>query len=520
MTAGYLLDAIGFSINAPILAMTAVAAAAAALASTRRHPEPRHRAASVLLALVVAGVFAYAMWLASPAFLPVTNGPDVVHHLQLIHVIARTWRLPHDPATGPFLLEMRGYTPGSHMLAAAIGAWLRVDPLRVVYPLAALFVALKAGLLYELTRRLIDGDRGSWLALAAPLLVFVPATYFVGALVGFFYYAQVISETFAVGVLLFALSFAQHGRSRDLVFASAAALGVVLSWPVWIGPCALAIAGALACRPLPWRTRGVALVTVLLPAAAFVALHRWRNPGYGGIVAAPGAIDAPSWTALGPAFVLLAIGGAAVALRSQGGRVLVVFLAASLAQCAALVLVAARAGTGSYYMAFKMVYLAVVPAAALAALALAWTAGWLAARVPRSRAVTAWLPLVVAALLVRGRVTVRPVHGSLSLDANEVGHWAREHVPPACVDYFSRYWLTGYWLHLDVLGNPRESERMSHESFELADANAKWIEGRGLPYAIVEDLPSIPRDVRVDMVPVYRSGPFVLVSNRRPAACR
>jgi hypothetical protein len=121
---------------------------------------------------------------------------------------------------------------------------------------------------------------------------------------------------------------------------------------------------------------------------------------------------------------------------------------------------------------------------------------------------------------VRGRVTVRPVHGSLSLDANEVGQWAREHVPPACVDYFSRYWLTGYWLHLDVLGNPRESERMSHESFELADANAKWIEGRGLPYAIVEDLPSIPRDVRVDMVPVYRSGPFVLVSNRRPAACR
>jgi hypothetical protein len=88
------------------------------------------------------------------------------------------------------------------------------------------------------------------------------------------------------------------------------------------------------------------------------------------------------------------------------------------------------------------------------------------------------------------------------------------------VDYFSRYWLTGYWLHLDVLGNPRVADRMSHETFELRDAAAKWIEGRGLPFAIVEDLPSIPRDVRVDMVPLYQRDRFVLVRNLRPVVCR
>jgi hypothetical protein len=521
MTAGYLLDAVGLSIHASILAAAGLAAAIAALVSMPRQPDRPDRAASVLLVLVVAGVFAYAMRIAWPAFLPVTTGPDVVHHLQLIHFIARTGRLPHDPATAPLLAEMRGYTPGSHILAAAIGDWLRVDPLRVVYPLAALFVGIKAGMLYEVTRRLLDAAYGSLLALAAPLLVFVPGTFAVGALVTFFFYSQVLSETFAVGVLLFAIAWVQHGRWRDLVLASACALGVVLSWPIWIGPCAVAIAVALACRPLSWPARGAALVTTLLPAATFVAFHQWRNPGYGGIVAARGATDVPSWAALGPAFVVLAIGGALVALRGRGGRVLTVFLAAAVAQGVALALVAVRAGTGSPYMALKMVYLTVVPAAALAALALAWLARWLGARAPsRGRAVAACLPLAVAVLLVRGRVSVRPVHGSLSLDADAVGQWAGAHVPPGCIDYFSRYWLTGYWLHLDVLGNPRESQRMSHESFERADAIAKWIEGRGLPYAIVEDLASVPRDARVDMVPVYRSGAFALVSNRRPAACR
>jgi hypothetical protein len=97
--------------------------------------------------------------------------------------------------------------------------------------------------------------------------------------------------------------------------------------------------------------------------------------------------------------------------------------------------------------------------------------------------------------------------------------WARDHVPPACIDYFTGYWLTAYWLHLDVLGNPRASERARDETFELRDAAAKWIEGRGLPFAIVEDMQAIPREIRPEMVPLHREGTFVLVQNRGAAAC-
>ena len=89
-------------------------------------------------------------------------------------------------------------------------------------------------------------------------------------------------------------------------------------------------------------------------------------------------------------------------------------------------------------------------------------------------------------------------------------------MPPGCVDYFSRHWLTGYWLHLDVLGNPRLSDRIRAETFEFPDAVGKWIQGKGLPYAIVEDLAAIPRDARVDMIPLREFGAAALVRNARP----
>jgi hypothetical protein len=82
----------------------------------------------------------------------------------------------------------------------------------------------------------------------------------------------------------------------------------------------------------------------------------------------------------------------------------------------------------------------------------------------------------------------------------------------------TRGWLTGYWLHLDVRGNPRLSDRMRQETFEFRDTVGKWIEGKGLPYAIVEDLAALPRDARVDMIPLREFPPAALVQNARPGS--
>jgi hypothetical protein len=522
MAAGYALDSAGARIHPAVLAAVAAGVLAAMFVTRPRVAPPERRVVATLLgALVAAGMLAYALWIASPSLLPVTNGPDVVHHLQLVHLIARTGRLPHDPALGGYLLEMMGYTPGAHILTAAVAAWLRVDPLRVVYPLAAVFVALQAGLLFTVTRR-VSGTGGVAFgaAVAAPVLALAPAAYSIGAFVQFFYFGQVISQTFAVGMLAGSLAWIDSRRARDLVVVSLCAVGVVLAWPIWIGPSTIAVAAALLTVPSSFVARARRFVATMAPAAAVVALHQWAHPAAASILVSTGAVTAPSIAVFGAGFLAVAVAGAVLSAGDRRTRLVGVFLAAVLAQAAALALLSMRAGSSSFYMAFKTLYLAVPPAAVLGAWVLAWPASLLAARLPRAREFAVCLPLLVAVLLVRGRVPVHREHGWISMPAQDVGAWAAAHVPPACVDYFSRYWLTGYWLHLDVLGNPRVSDRMSHETFELRDAAATWIEGRGLPFAIVEDLPSIPRDVRVDMVPVYQSGRFALVRNLRPAACR
>lgn len=176
-----------------ILALVAGAGAAAAAGCFREPPGegvPASRAHTeiVLLTLVVAGALAYLLWLASPSLLPVTDGPDVVHHLQLVHYIQRTQHLPHAQALNAYLLEMMQYTPGSHILAASIAAWLRVDGLRVILPMTAGFAAVKAGIVFVLAARALPSRASApFEALAAPFLLFVPAAYVLGSFFRFFF---------------------------------------------------------------------------------------------------------------------------------------------------------------------------------------------------------------------------------------------------------------------------------------------------------------------------------------------
>lgn len=513
MAAGYCFDFAGL----PILPILLFVLASGCGVISRVLFQPRLDPG---FAFVVAATFGYAMWLASPAFLPVTNGPDVVHHLQLVHFIERTRHLPHGAAPSPFLLEMMGYTPGAHIIAAVAGRLLEVDPLRLVYPMTAAFVALKAGTIYALARRLVGPPAGAVAALAAPLLAFGSAAYFFGSFLQFFFFSQVVSESFAMGMLLALVRWQQLGEDRDLVALAACGVGVVLSWPVWIVPAGLTVAIAVLFAPARGRRPWAVVVATLTPAALFAVVHQLTHRGAAGILTSAGAVAAPSVGAFGIELLVLSAAGAVLACRNRAARSVAIFLAAILTVAGALAVLAVRAGASSFYMPFKVLYLAVPPAAVLGAIALARLAS--AIRLPARvlRVAAAVLPVAIAGLLVAGRVPLRRERGSLSLPARDVALWARDHVPPACIDYFSRYWLTGYWLHLDVLGNPRLSDRMRDETFDFPDVAAKWIEGRGLPFAIVEDMQAIPREIRGDMVPLHQSGSFVLVRNQRPGACK
>src|SRR5204862_5062050 len=108
MAAGYLVDAVGLAMSPVFLALVAAAGGAGAFLVFGETADDRFsdRGTLVLFVAVVLIAFAYFLWLASPSLLPVTNGPDIVHHLLLIHLIQRTHHLVHDPALSPYLLEM------------------------------------------------------------------------------------------------------------------------------------------------------------------------------------------------------------------------------------------------------------------------------------------------------------------------------------------------------------------------------------------------------------------------------
>lgn len=534
MLAGYVLDLAGLRMHPGVLACVALLASAISVLRwsdvSPAGDESRDQSGveTWCFLAVVAVTGAYLIWLASPSLLPVTIGPDVVHHLQLIHVIQRTDRLAHDPALGPYLLEMMNYTPGSHILAATIARWLRVDALRVVQPITALFTALKLGMLYLLALRVAPGSRSGrtsrsgpaersasnrsapFAAVAAPMLAFVPSVYTLGSSFHFFFYAQVISEAFAVGMLLAAAAWERTGARRFLVAFAACGVGVFLAWPVWLGPGTAAMGFVILCAPIRWRARFLAGLTAFTPIAAVAAVHAVRHAEAGRILTSAGAVTAPAVQAFSVGFLVCAAVGAAVAVRARAARPVVLFLAVTIGQ--ALVLAMA---SDSVYMPFKMMYLAVFPAAVLGALALMalanavkWPAQW-------AGAAAIALPLVGAALLLPGRIPVVRAQSPINEPAYAAGLWARDHLDVSCIDYFSRHWLTGYWLHLDVFGNPRVSDRMREETFELRDTIGKWVAGGGLRYGIVEHPEDIPRELRGEITTLRTFGSAAIVQNLR-----
>jgi hypothetical protein len=522
MAVGYLLDAVGLRMSPAALGLAAAAAGVGAFV-VYRESSPAPRGSVVLCAIVTASAFAYLLWLASPSLLPVTDGPDVVHHLQLIHLIQRTHRLAHDPALEPYLVEMVNYTPGSHILAATVGGWLRVDPLRVLFPLTALFVAMKVGIVYMLAvRAMPDGRTAAAYALAAPVLLLVPAAYVIRSFFQFYFYAQVVSETFALAMVLTGLAWSRTRQARYLWLTAAGGVGVVLSWPVWIVPALGAVAVAILSAATVLRARLVAIAIAGVPVAFFILLHAATHPGSASIIGSSGAVIRPSAETLGIGFVALGVAGAVLAVRGAMARPIAVLLALAILQSLAIaVLDARRAMTSAspgFYMSFKMVYLAVLPCAVLGALALGRAADALVSRVPLIRRVAPVAPLLVASLLAHGRFPLQRQHSPITASSLAAGLWARSALPPECIDYFSRHWLTGYWLHLDVLGNPRLSDRMRVETFDFPDVVGAWIQGKGRPYAIVEDLDAVPRDARADMRPLHAFPPSAVVKNVRPGS--
>jgi hypothetical protein len=466
--------------------------------------------------VVVVGFMGYFCWLAWPSLLPTSEGPDLVHHLSLIHFIQQRHALPDSATFGAYLGEMTGYTPGSHLLAASVAEWIGADGLRVLYPLTAATVALKSGILYNLLLRLFPGGRANAVsALAGTLLLLVPHAYLLRSFTAFYFYAQVIAETFAIAMLWVLVVWFQQPSRWLLVWFSIFGIAVVLCWPVLLPAPAVAFAIVVL-----WRGSGTLrdrlrdLSVALAPIAAVALVYTATHTKSAVILSSGGSTVVPAVSLFGWPFLALVAAGAILAVRrADTVAPVLAFVAACLAQIAALVALQLYLRSSNLYLASKSVHLLTCGLVLLAGIAI--ESGWhTLVRVIRAswhRRVAWALPMLVALAIARTDIPIRPVRSPLTEPVYRAGLWAKANLPSACVDYLVSHWVTAYWLHVDLLGNPRQSERMRTDPFDYPVTVGRWIVPGSLPFAVVEDLDSLPADARLNVRVVQSFGRAAVV---------
>jgi hypothetical protein len=527
----YLLDRLGIPIPPFGVLIVALACGASALAWRPRVASGASARDDLTgFAASVLGVLAALLWLGWPELLPPGGGSDLTHHLQLIDFIDRHWRLAHTAADAALVGNMINYTPGGHLLASMAGAWMRSDGLHAVYPVVALLVAIKAGLLFPIVRRMVGTRFGAPVAVASLLLLFLPYDYFTGSFARFSFLPQVMSETFAVAMWLALLLWDDRPSIPAAALFAIAGVGVFLTWPIWIGPpvAALLVLAVLGGdRALPQRLRDLACA--LGPIALVALLHAAGRAESFAIVQSGGSAFWPAASRFGWPFLVLVAAGSAAGLWHRPARVTLILTAAIAAQTLALLAVWRLSGADSPYMALKMAHLAIYPMAALAGLAVsaAWSAIVRRAESFAGHGLTtrwvegaAWTAVACGVAWTATTVAAWPRPApAITEDMYRAGLWAREHAQRDCIEYLVPQDSTSYWLHLAVLGNPwHPAPGAPVPVYVYRDAVIRWIDGTSHPVAIA-DLSVVPRDVREDMDVLARFGHIAVGRRRGTTAC-
>ena len=484
--AGYLIDAAGLGIEAwAALALALVITGAGALTPRDRRFNPADVLAVIGIVVFVTATLLRLSW---PTLVPPGRGSDLTHHLLLVDYIEQHHHLVHDRSLGGAMGEMAHYTPGSHLLAVMAGTWFGTDGLHAFFPLTVICAALTAAFVFLIARR-----HGLSLpyAIAAAVLLMLPAQYFFGAFTHDSFLSQTVSTLFAVAMWWAVVNWDDQPSVFSASIVAVLLAAVFLSWPIWLGPPLLVFLALALREDLPARDRRASLAIVLLPFVAIALMHSWDRWGWMMIVRTSGAVLHPSLDSVGWLLPLLAAIGALAALSDPRTRTSVALLVVIGSQMATLFVIAKAQGADTPYMAFKMVYLAIYPMAVLAAVALARLAGASRASEP-----VGW---ILAAVLLVGAArpalsTPRPVP-VVSDDLYAAGKWLRANGGASCADYLVSDAETAYWLHLAVLGNPRSAERMNEiDRYEPRAAMAPWITAEGRSYAIA-DLRLLPDEV-------------------------
>jgi hypothetical protein len=515
----YTLDRLGFSIAPFPILLLATLGTVATFVVFRRGAVWSTDELTAFIVIVLAA-FTGLLWLAWPALLPIGRGPDLTHHLMLIDYIERHGHLVRDARLSGAMGEMIDYTPGSHLLAVLAGAWTGRDGLHAIHAMLAFSVALKAGFVFLIALRVLpkDSPRVPLAALAA-LLLFVPRVYAIDSFTRQSFFAQVVAELFAVGMWWSLTVWDERPARGPMAIFALSGAATMLTWPVWVGPPLAAFAVLIAVRGgISVRERIAQTVVGVGPIALAALAHAAGRAGAVVIAGTSGFVLRPSpemftWWLLVPGGV-----GLVLAAAQRRARVTTLIVAAIGLQAAALFVLATSRGADTPYLALKMCYLLPYPLAVAATLPIAM--GW-SRFGSSSRPALPWALVAMTGVLVLRPIVRAPRPAPvISPPLVDAGRWARNHLPPGCVDYLVADDDTAYWLHLAVLGNRRVSPRtQDEETFEPKKAIVRWIMPEGLPYAIVEDVSALPKDIRTNVDVVSRFGAAAVIRRRGQATC-
>jgi hypothetical protein len=516
--AAYLTGWTGAAIPPWPITMIGLVGGCAIAQQLSRRPHEEAAASGWLWGIVVLGITALLVWPVWPAALPPGGASDLTHHLMLVDVLERTRHLVDGAASEAALGEMAHYTPGLHLLTVIAGSLFGVEAHRTAYPLLIVTIALKAGFVFLISYDMLSGRRGrAPLAVAAVgLVLFAPRAYSVEGFLQAGFLAQVASELFAVAGWWGLTRWRLTPSGAWALFVGLTGAAVFLAWPIWIGPLMVTAGIAVLMQPdLTVGTRVRHAAIAALPFALVAVLHLSRHAAWLRMAGTSGSVPA---LVLGPTVVVLlglALLGCAAAWTRGAGQITLCFAVGVVLQAAALYVLARVRGAETPYMAMKMIYLAVFPAAVLAAAGLGAVLG----RVPGRSAACAWVATLVVLGLGLRAATASPVPPPVvSADLDAAGRWARVNLPAECVDYLVRDAEQAYWLHLAVMGQPRSSTRTADiDGYTANRAVGRWIEGTALPYAVaLREL--LPGEV-LDTVEVVRSFGAAVIIRRRGSGC-
>ncbi|MCX7838218.1 MAG: hypothetical protein N2559_02005 [Anaerolineae bacterium] len=488
--------------------------------------------------VVVLGVWAYFIYAALPTLLPPTHSSDAVRVYQQVMF------------TYPKGTLVSWYPAGGTFVTAMLARWLGIEPLRVLHPVAASFLALSAGAVYGITCALLPPrPLSKIIALVAPALLFVPWSYFAGMINWEqYFFAQAFAQYFTLAALWYTLSYARAPRVAWIVLIGVALLGTVAAYPLFV-VLPLALFGVVLCVPLiiarvrhqsldeppeslrrsPLSVRRAAIILGIFIALLLLMIVALQQGGILELIGVEkalrsevgaGGVTRPSLDTLGgPVFLALAAIGAWFAWREgAAGKTILGLLLVWLAQLVAL-LVLQPFWQISGYRVDKTFYILVFPLAILATLALAQGIARIAARVNWSAREYRGVFFATIIVLSVAVFVFRPpkVYSPLTESEIQVAQWAKGFFNNTYqIAYLEQDTISAYWLSLGIW-----EERVPNEWFQWIPPGRKmgpptfdeWYhDDAWQDKLLVRYLDEVPVKMRV----VYRVGESAILEKEPP----